>query len=241
MHRTHPPDIQTIADPSKRIILNCITWNIRGWGGQQDNTKRKMGKIKGELEGYDIIVLTETHLSREKEEVDKFEKHLQDYNMHHVHDKTNSSGRKGVSIGIRKATINDNKVTFLLDEGEDDEGRWLRVTLTNVLDKPINIWGIYAPTNATERKKWMQTLGNKLQTYEGYTLVAGDFNFVMNTALDKRGGRASSGMSGRHEQSQMGTGVRHNRRVEKTQPIYSGHYMVQLSNERTDKTCQNQN
>ena len=71
-------------------------------GGRQDKTKKKMKKIKSEIEGYDIIILTETHISKEEEEINKMEKLLQEYNLFHVHDKENASGRKGVTIGIKK-------------------------------------------------------------------------------------------------------------------------------------------
>ena len=40
-------------------------------GGRQDKIKKKMRKIKSEIEGYDIIILTETHLSKEEEEIKK--------------------------------------------------------------------------------------------------------------------------------------------------------------------------
>ena len=76
-----------------------MTWNVRGWGGRQDNINGKMNKIKGEIERFDIIILAETHLSREDTEIKKFGKYLQEYNVYHVHDKSNASGRKGVTIG----------------------------------------------------------------------------------------------------------------------------------------------
>ena len=53
-----------------------------------------MKKIKSEIEGYDVFILTETHLSKEEEEINKMEKHLQEYNLFHIHDKDNAIGRK---------------------------------------------------------------------------------------------------------------------------------------------------
>ena len=64
-----------------------------------------MKKIKSEIEGYDVFILTETHLSKEEEGKNKMEKHLQEYNIFHIHDKENSSGRKGVTIRIKKNRI----------------------------------------------------------------------------------------------------------------------------------------
>ena len=42
-----------------------MSWNIRGWGGRQDKTKKKMKEIKSEIKGYDVFILTKTNLSKE--------------------------------------------------------------------------------------------------------------------------------------------------------------------------------
>jgi len=165
MNRIHPQHIPN--NEQDNIVLNCISWNVRGWGGRQDKIKKKMRKIKGEIEGYDIIILTETHLSKDEEEITKMEKNLQEYNMYHVHDKINASGRKGVSICLKKNTINIEEVEITSDEGNDDEGRWIQIKLNKILDKPINIWGIYAPTEAKTGKKWMKKLGCELRKEDG--------------------------------------------------------------------------
>ena len=59
------------------MVWKCMSCNIRGWGGRQDKTKKKIKKIKSEIERYDVIILTETHLSKGEEETNKMEKHLQ--------------------------------------------------------------------------------------------------------------------------------------------------------------------
>ena len=148
-----------------------------------------MGKIRSEKESFDIIILTETHLSKEIGEIQKMEKYLQVFTLQHVHDRSNASGRKGVTIGIRKNIINTEDIVINTDEGQTDEGRWIRVEIKNLLDKPLCIWGIYAPTLAKDRKKWLKDLGNEIRIDKGYTLIAGDFNFVIDTTLDKRGGK----------------------------------------------------
>ena len=56
------------------MVWKCMSWNIRGWGDGQDKTKKKMKIIKSEIEIYDVIILTETHLSKEEEEINKMEK-----------------------------------------------------------------------------------------------------------------------------------------------------------------------
>ena len=47
------------------IVWKCMSWNILGWGGRQDKIRKKMKKIKSEIERYNVIILTETHLSKE--------------------------------------------------------------------------------------------------------------------------------------------------------------------------------
>ena len=99
-------------------------------------------------------------------------------------------------MGIRKATTEAANIKFTNNTGEEDKGRWICATLTNVLDRPLHIWGIYAPTNAFQRTTWINCLEPKLRQKEGYTIIAGDFNFVMDTTLDKCGGRDTSSMCG---------------------------------------------
>ena len=95
------------------MVWKCMIWNIRGWGGRQDKTK----KIKSEIEGYDVIILTETHLSKDEEEINKMEKHLQEYNLFHIHDKENANGRKGVTIGIKINRIEIENIEIKTDQG----------------------------------------------------------------------------------------------------------------------------
>ena len=79
------------------------------------------------------------------------EKTLQEYNLFHIHDKENASGRKWVTIGIKKNRIEIENIDIKTDQVEEEEGRRIRVSLNKMLDKPLNIWGIYAPTNAKNR------------------------------------------------------------------------------------------
>ena len=52
-----------------------------------------------------------------------------------------------------------------------------------------------------EQKKWLRELGREIsQTKNGYRMIAGDFNFIMNIKLDKIGGRSERGTAGRNEQ-----------------------------------------
>ena len=69
----------------------------------------------------------------------------------------------------------------------------MRIKIDKVLDKPLTIWGIYAPTNAKDRRTWLKSLRKEIQKDIGYKIIAGDFNFIMNPALDKRRGRTDNG------------------------------------------------
>jgi len=86
------------ADTNRRkenVTLRCICWNIRGWGGKQDRIKRKMSKIKSEIESFDITILTETHLSKEIGEIQKMEKTYKNlhFNMYTI-DQTLVEGKE---------------------------------------------------------------------------------------------------------------------------------------------------
>ena len=120
---------------------------------------------------------------------------MQEYHVYHVQDKHNASSQKGVSIGIHKATIDVDNIIISSNEGKSDEGMCICITLENMLDKPLSIWGIYAPTNAAEKTQWMNKLGKKIRSDENHTIIAGDFNFVMDIFLEKQGGWDFSGMS----------------------------------------------
>ena len=128
------------------------------------------------------------------------EEYLQEYNVFHTHDKDNTSGRKGVSIELKNNIIDIDKVEIRTDEGTNDGERCIRITLNSILNKLLHIWGIYAPTLAKERKQWMKEIGEEIGKNNGYRIIAGDFNFVTDTRLDKRGGRSNSGTTGSIEQ-----------------------------------------
>ena len=184
----------------ENIILKCMCWNVRGWRGKQDKEKRKMSKIKSEIEGYDVIILTETHLSKEEKEIEKMEKYLEEHRLQHVHAKIKPNERKGVTVGIKKKLLSAEEVKIETDEGLEDEGRWIKIKINKLLDQPLTIWGIYSPAKLKERKAWLKNFGEVVRQEEGYKVIAGDFNFVMNPKLDKIGGSEKSGMIGAKDQ-----------------------------------------
>ena len=79
--------------------------------------------------------------------------------------------------------------------------------IKGMMREPLYIWGIYAPVIAVDRKKWMEKLREEMKRKRGMRVVAGDFNFVMDTKLDKTGGNKKKGTEGMKEQK-MGGGTR---------------------------------
>ena len=51
-----------------------------------------------------------------------------------------------------------------------------------------------------ERKEWMKDFGKELEKTKGYRIIAGDFNYITDVKMDKRGGRKDSGTIGRNIQ-----------------------------------------
>ena len=179
------------------IKLRCVAWNIRGWKGEGTENK-KIRSVKGEIEDFDMFILTETHLK--KEDTEHFEKHFKEFFVYHAHAKELAGKRLGVTMGIRKKLTEEKRIE--IDREKDDEGgRWMRMTLTGLTEEPLHTWGIYAPTQtAKDRKKWMRKVGREMKRKEGLRVIAGDFNFVMDTSLDKIGGNKKRGTEGRNEQ-----------------------------------------
>jgi hypothetical protein len=53
---------------------------------------------------------------------------------------------------------------------------------------------------ALDRKKWMGKVGGEMRKKKGMRVIAGDFNFVMDTSLDKMRGNKKKGTEGKKEQ-----------------------------------------
>ena len=182
----------------------CMAWNIDGWNDTM-KTKRKIHKIKSEIQGYDIVILNETHL--DKVEVERFEKFFdrdKNYTMYHAtrimkdKDKGEKDRRRnGVSIIIRNNIMQDCEIEI---EKDDVEGRWIKMKVQKDGEKDMVFWGIYAPVKPTERKKWMKEMGKRMKKVKGRKMIAGDYNFIMDSKYDKIGGNANKGKEGKAEQ-----------------------------------------
>ena len=108
---------EKIQQTKERENWKFIVWNIRGWGGKQDGIKKKMKKIKSKIEGHDIVILTETHLDTDEEEIRKIEKYLQEYNIFNTHDKHKPASRNGVTICIKKIIMEIENIEIRTDKG----------------------------------------------------------------------------------------------------------------------------
>ena len=141
MNRTHTQTTQHTDQNNTTLIF--IFWNIRAQGSRQGRKKRK---IKNEIEVFNIIIPTETHLSKQDKEIIIMGKYLQKYNNFHVYNRNNTRGQKGVTIRVKKYRVNIEKVDAASDKGREEEGRQIGLRLKIILDKPLNTWGVYTTT-----------------------------------------------------------------------------------------------
>ena len=127
-----------------------------------------------EKEKYDIIFLQETFWDAPVEVFAKEEWNGNIYSSLHPVDK-----RKGVSILIRK----DCDVQIIRSI-TDQIGRLLQIEAC-IEQQIVTLVNIYAPNNNTERKQFFTELHERLQIISSNIILAGDFNNVINTRLDK--------------------------------------------------------
>ena len=126
-----------------------------------------MRKVKSEIERYDIVIFTETHLDRKEEDISKMGKYLHEYNVYNVHDKDRSSTWNGVTMCVKKMIVRIENISVQTDTGEREEGRWLKIIIMKAFDKPLNIRGIYAPTKAKNRKECIKEFVKELKKTKG--------------------------------------------------------------------------
>ena len=174
-----------------------MAWNINGWKGEKGD--RKISRIRGEVGGCDLFILTETHAIDEDEERAKFNAHFKDFHVFHAHAKEDGGRRLGVAMGIKKKRVEEANIE-IEKETDGEGGRWIMMKIKGLMREPLYIWGIYAPVIAVDRKKWMEKLREEMKRKRGMRVVAGDFNFVMDTKLDKIGGNKKKGTEGMKEQ-----------------------------------------
>ena len=165
--------------------LTYVTINCRGLRKQ---FKRKV-IFAWLLEiGVDIVFLQETHVTNIRE-AKHFLKGLWG-GKHYWSFGTNNS------CGVGTLLARDLNYEFLR-HSHDLEGR------TDIVDikmgeNRFRLINIYAPNGYRERKEYIKNLDIYLTNHFDF-ILGGDWNFIENTILDKLGGNANSGVSGREE------------------------------------------
>ena len=144
--------------------------------GLRDNKKRHSIFHWFDKKNFDIILLQETHCK------DEFETLLwgKQWGGASYWNNGNSSSR-GVAILIKKHLQLD-----LTNKIEDNNGRFISISL-NIEDKSnYRISNIYSPNNGKTRKSFFKELNNILSEYNTNHVIAGDYNCVFNKEKDRK-------------------------------------------------------
>lgn len=153
-------------------MSNCVrivSWNVNGL---KNPIKRKKCLSYLKSQQVHIAIIQETHVT-ESEAV----KLKRDW-VGQIYHSSYSSKKHGVAILVHK-----NLNFLLIKEQKDEEGRVIYVE-AKINGVKINLCNIYAPNG--EDPGFFHKI-NKLagNVGDGYTIIAGDFNQVLDGALDK--------------------------------------------------------
>ena len=158
--------------------LNIGTLNVRGF---RNNNKRCKVFNMLHLEALDVIFLQETHCCNIKE--------AKMWGCQFNGKAFWSFGSKhscGVAILLR-SHLNFKVLNFDFD----CKGRYL-VLDVQINGKEFRFINVYAPNNSGERKLFISSLA-KFLVCKKNVILGGDFNFVENLNLDKKGGNCKLG------------------------------------------------
>lgn len=147
--------------------LNIITWNIRGFRTQSKRLKviNHLTKLKA-----DICFLQETHLTNAESEQLKFNQ------FNKIFSSTYNSKQRGVSILI------NNNCQFTLNQSIiDPNGRFIIIT-ASINHTTYTLANIYGPN--CDDPVFFNDLFNLLSNSNNL-IIAGDFNTVINPAVDR--------------------------------------------------------
>jgi exonuclease III len=156
--------------------LKCITYNAKGL---KDPIKRDGVFYWLKKKNVDLICIQEAHC--EKETKNTWEKEWGST----IHASYGTGNSRGVCILTNK---NSNIGTELISS--DEEGRYVIIKAT-IGENTIKIAGYYGPN-----KDDPTTINKVLTIIEDieadHTILMGDFNFTMNTEIDKKGGTTNN-------------------------------------------------
>ena len=154
---------------------NFTTLNVRGLRNDQ---KRKSTFTWLNRNNSHIIFLQEVYCN--DNDIAKWEREWG--GSFYTNHGTNHS--RGILIGIKNnIDVKCEKVY------NDNHGRLLCVRM-NINNKCFYLWNIYAPNDISDRKMFLTNMTNAIQdnSSDGHVIIGGDFNTVLNPALDKIGG-----------------------------------------------------
>ena len=123
---------------------------------------------------YDIVLLQETFWDDSIEKIA-----MREWDGEIISSNCLDINRRGVTILIRKNSDIDieSQRTFI-------NGRLLQINVI-VDEQRITIFNIYAPCNISEKKCFFNDFNQKISGCTNHIIIAGDFNTVLNTYLDK--------------------------------------------------------
>ena len=123
----------------------------------------------------DITLLQETHSTSESSR--KWKNEWKGKSIWHSSSTPKSSG---VAIPFK-----ENSAIEIIQTKKDKEGGIVQY-ITKYEQEILQIINIYAPTNPTDRKNFDTNLQNFID-YDQNTIIAGDFNMIENTLIDRTG------------------------------------------------------
>lgn len=165
-----------MANEVKQVQLSALSVNIRGLNDRKKrrNVFRWVKKNK-----YDLCFLQETYSSQETECIWKNEWGGQIVFSH------GGGHSRGILILIKPGL--DAKVTSILT---DNIGRFLLVD-TMIQDTQFKLVNIYAPNSENDQLNFYHYIQRQLNTNTQVgdnILMGGDFNFIQNPEMDRKGG-----------------------------------------------------
>jgi exonuclease III len=185
--------IEEVDDTSKSL-WKFVVWNTGGLLEKGRKSRQKINKIRNDVSEFDFVLLTETHGGGEGVEEVVKEVWRDEYRIEHTIPKDRRGN--GVMILIKKKI--EREIEEIKIERDDEEGRWICLSIRGgITSRWIHIWVIYAPCKDKERMVWMNGMTLKIRNKNGLRMIAGDFNFVMNTKIDKIGGNMNKGTRGK--------------------------------------------
>jgi len=148
------------------FLIKCVTLNVKGL---RNPVKRK--KVFCWAKMFDIIALQETFFTQELEN-----SLIRDWPGYSKHSFSTSKHSKGVSILINNSLDLDDIVVRC-----DPDGRMIMLDF-RYQDSIFTVVNVYAPTNQTERKIFLEYMNNIIQhsinNNSRYFIMCGDFNTV---------------------------------------------------------------